>query len=160
MTNRLRERSARCRLHGFAACGLLLLHQWATRAAISTTTADPAAIVSAGDPVAPDGASAIPADSVAPSPSTSGAGSVSLAGFDLPGTGPAGLAGLASLGLLSLISLGVTLMVRRERARRAFSGRVSSRLATIAGPRPLAPVPATATAPSVAEVDPRSADSA
>ena len=124
------------------------------------TTADPAAIVSAGDPVAPDGASAIPADSVAPSPSTSGAGSVSLAGFDLPGTGPAGLAGLASLGLLSLISLGVTLMVRRERARRTLSGRVAARLAAIAGPGQAAPILPLATAPSLVMADPRSTDPA
>ncbi len=124
------------------------------------TTADPAAIAMAGDPVAADGASAAPADAVAPSPSSSVAGSVNLAGFDLPGTGPAGLAGLASLVVLSLISLGVTLMVRRERARRTLSGRVASRLAAIAGPDPAAPILPLATATSQVMADPRSNDPA
>ena len=123
------------------------------------TIADPAALTKAGDPVPQDASS--PAAGTVASPVTA-TGTHDLAGFGLPGGSPAGLAGVAVLVALSIVSLIVTLAVRRQRADRAFTGRIAARLAAIgapgigavdgpsSAPDPTAPAPV-----SAPDVDPR-----
>jgi hypothetical protein len=121
----------------------------------------PDAIGRAGDPIATieDGPSDPETSDPAAPPSL-----VDLAGFDLPGTGPAGLAGLGTLVALSVISLIVTFAIRRQRARLALAGRISRRLAAVAGPVAQPATLGTGSGPlggsSGAEHDPRSRDSA
>ena len=122
------------------------------------TTADPAALARIGDPVPADPvdrlAGGSPSPSPAPSPSV--AGSISLAGFQFPGTGAAGLAGAGTLVALTLSSIGLTLLVRRQRAGQAFSSRVAARLSAIGAMSPVAATPGPSNDPSVADADPRS----
>ena len=65
------------------------------------TTSDPGALGRAGDPVAPTSAGDAATDRAETPPTTGG--TVDLAGFDLPGTGPAGLAGIGTLVLLTVV---------------------------------------------------------
>jgi len=123
-------------------------------------TADPAALALVGDPVAPDPMAPIADDPVSPSPAPSPAGSFNLAGFRFPGTGTAGMAGVGTLIALTLSSLAMTLLIRRQRAGRAFTRRVAARLAAIGVTAPVAPVPAALDGSSVAADDPRSSDGA
>ena len=121
------------------------------------TASAPDAIGRAGDPVASTDDD--PAGPVATaSPGT--AGSVDLAGFDLPGTGGAGVAGLGALALLTVISLVVTVAIRRQRARLALAGRISRRLAAVSQPVTLAAGSGPLGGSNVPEHDPRSRDSA
>ena len=135
----------------------------------AVATSDAGALALTSDPIAPSDPSA-PDGSPTASPGT--ASDRSLAGFDLPGGGQGGIVGLGTLVALTIVSLVVTLAVRRERARRALSSRVSSRLAAIVGAGPAGPavaavvMPATGPSPtpdvvaSVADRHPRSSDSA
>jgi len=124
-------------------------------------TADPAALARIGDPVAAAPVTPLAGGSPAPAPSPSPGptGSISLAGFQLPGTGAAGMAGAGTLIALTLGSLAVTLLIRRQRAGREFSSRVATRLAAIGATGPAVAAPGPSTGSSVADVDPRSADS-
>ena len=122
------------------------------------TTADPAALARIGDPVASDPGTTLAGAS--PSPAASPAGSLSLAGFQFPGTGAAGMAGVGTLVTLTLSSLVMTLLIRRQRARQVFSGRLAARLAAIGSMGPVAPAAGASSGPSVADDDPRSPGSA
>ena len=122
------------------------------------TTSDPGALGRAGDPVAPTSAGDAATDPAETPPTTGG--TVDLAGFDLPGTGPAGLAGIGTLVLLTVVSLVVTLAIRRQRARLAVANRVSRRLAAVGQPATLAAGSGPSAGSSVAQHDPRSADPA
>ena len=121
-------------------------------------TSDPGALGRAGDPVAPTSNADAATDPEAPSPATGG--TVDLAGFDLPGTGPAGLAGIGTLVFLTVVSLVMTVAIRRQRARLALSNRVSQRLAAVGQPATLAAGSGASAGSSVAQHDPRSADPA
>jgi len=59
--------------------------------------------------------------------------------------------------VLTLGSLGLTLLVRRRRAGRAFSSRVAVRLSAVGALGPVVPTPGVPGGPSVADDDPRSA---
>ncbi len=120
---------------------------------LTVTTADPGSIAMTGDPVA-EGDTTMPPEAVVPPASPPA--TLSLAGFDLPGTGSTDLAAIGTLAALTLGSLLMTLALRRARARRALARRVASRLVAIVGPDPATPMAAV----SVANVHPRSRDSA
>ena len=123
------------------------------------STADPAALARVGDPVAAEPVAALAGGPPAPVTSPETTSAISLAGFQLRGTGAAGMAGVGTLVVLTLSSLALTLLVRRQRAGQAFSDRVAARLSAIGAKGPVAPTPGPSGGPSVADDDPRSSAS-